>query len=81
MRTQDIVVRIQDAIEGKKKVARKVASAHGVSKRSRKIIRLFIKRFKDIFKVGPVELTDGTDARGLSIFLKKARPWGKACSK
>jgi DNA-binding ferritin-like protein (Dps family) len=62
MRIQDIVVRIQDAIEGKKKWQEKWRAHMARVKalpQDYQIVYKEIQRY--LFKVGPVELTDGTD--------------------
>ena len=62
---------IQDIIEGKEWKMRTV------SKRFLKIIRLFIKRFKNIFKVYPVELNEGTGLLSGIVDLFEEGHWGK----
>jgi DNA-binding ferritin-like protein (Dps family) len=62
MRIQEIIVRIQDAIEGKKKWQKKwrahVARVKALPQ-DYQIVYNEIQKY--LFKVGPVELTDGTD--------------------
>jgi len=62
MRIQDIIVSIQDAIEGKRKWQKKWR-AHMVRVKALpqdyQIVYKAIQNY--LFKVGPVELTDGTD--------------------
>jgi DNA-binding ferritin-like protein (Dps family) len=62
MKKQDIVVRIQDAIEGKRKWKKKwrahMARVNALPQ-DYQIVYKEIQRY--LFKVGPVELTDGTD--------------------
>jgi DNA-binding ferritin-like protein (Dps family) len=62
MRTQDIVMGIQDAIEGKRKWQEKWRAHMARVKalpQDYQIVYKEIQRY--LFKVGPVELTDGTD--------------------
>ncbi len=62
MRIQEIIVRIQDAIEGKKKWQEKWRAHMARVKalpQDYQIVYKEIQRY--LFKVGPVELTDGTD--------------------
>jgi len=58
MRIQDIVVRIQDAIEGKKKWQAHMTRVKALPQ-DYQIVYKEIQNY--LFKVGPVELTDGTD--------------------
>jgi DNA-binding ferritin-like protein (Dps family) len=62
MKKQDIVVRIQDAIEGKRKWKKKwrahMARVNALPQ-DYQIVYKEIQRY--LFKVGPVELTGGTD--------------------
>lgn len=51
-------------------------------KSCRKIIRLFIKKFKYLFKVGPVELTEETELlSGIVDLFEDGVALGKAYSK
>src|SRR4029434_6171307 len=62
MRIQDLIVRIQDAIEGKKKWQEKWRAHMARVKalpQDYQIVYKEIQRY--LFKVGPVERTDGTD--------------------
>src|SRR5215468_6730028 len=62
MRIQDIVVRIQDSIEGKKKWQEKWRAHMARVKALPQDYQIVYKEIqKYLFKVGPVELTDGTD--------------------
>ena len=62
MRIQDIVVRIQDAIEGKKKWQEKWRAHMARVKALPQDYQIVYKEIQNYrFKVGPVELTDGTD--------------------
>ena len=58
MRIQEIIVRIQDAIEGKKKWRAHMARVNALPK-DYQIVYKEIQNY--LFKVGPVGLTDGTD--------------------
>jgi DNA-binding ferritin-like protein (Dps family) len=62
MRIQDIIVRIQDAVEGKRKWQKKwrahMARVNALPQ-DYQIVYKEIQKY--LFKVGPVELTDGTD--------------------
>ena len=58
MRIQEIIVRIQDAIEGKKKWRAHMARVKALPQ-DYQIVYKEIENY--LFKVGPVELTDGTD--------------------
>jgi DNA-binding ferritin-like protein (Dps family) len=62
MRIQEIVVRIQDAIEGKKKWQAKWRAHMARVKALPQDYQIVYKEIQNyLFKVGPVELTDGTD--------------------
>lgn len=62
MRIQDIVVRIQDAIEGKRKWQAKWRAHTARVKALPQDYRIVYKEIQNyLFKVGPVELTDGTN--------------------
>jgi len=62
MRIQDIVVRIQDAIEGKRKWQEKWRAHMARVKALPQDYQIVYKEIqKYLFNVGPVELTDGTD--------------------
>ena len=62
MRIQDIIVRIQDAIEGKRKWQEKWRAHMARVKALPQDYQIVYKEIqKYFFKVGPVELTDGTD--------------------
>jgi DNA-binding ferritin-like protein (Dps family) len=62
MRIQEIIVRIQDAIEGKKKWQEKWRAHMARVKALPQDYQIVYKEIqKYLFKVGPVELTDGTD--------------------
>ena len=62
MRIQDIIVRIQDAIEGKKRWREKWRAHVARVKALPQDYQIVYKEIqKYLFKVGPVELTDGTD--------------------
>jgi DNA-binding ferritin-like protein (Dps family) len=62
MRIQDIIVSIQDAIEGKKKWQAKWRAHMARVKALPQDYQIVYKEIqKYLFKVGPVELTDGTD--------------------
>ena len=58
MRIQEIIVRIQDAIEGKEKWRAHMARVNALPK-DYQIVYKEIQNY--LFKVGPVGLTDGTD--------------------
>lgn len=58
MRIGEIIVKIQDAIEGKKKWRAHMARVKALPQDYR-IVYQEIQNY--LFKVGPVELTDGTD--------------------
>jgi DNA-binding ferritin-like protein (Dps family) len=58
MRIQNILVRLKDAIEGKKKWRAHMARVK-VLPQDYQIVYKEIQKY--LFKVGPVELTDGTD--------------------
>ena len=62
MRIQEIIVRIQDAIEGKKKWQEKWRAHMARVKALPQDYQIVYKEIQNyLFKVGPVELTDGTD--------------------
>ena len=62
MRIQDIIVNIQDAIEGKRKWQKKWRAHMARVKTLPQDYQIVYKEIqKYFFKVGPVELTDGTD--------------------
>jgi DNA-binding ferritin-like protein (Dps family) len=62
MRIQDIIVRIKDAIEGKKKWQEKWRAHMMRVKALPQDYQIVYKEIqKYLFKVGPVDLTDGTD--------------------
>jgi DNA-binding ferritin-like protein (Dps family) len=62
MRIQDLIVRIQDAIEGKRKWQEKWRAHMARVKALPQDYQIVYKEIqKYFFKVGPVELTDGTD--------------------
>jgi DNA-binding ferritin-like protein (Dps family) len=62
MRIQDIIVRIQDAIEGKRKWQEKWRAHMARVKALPQDYQIVYKEIQNyLFKVGPVELTDGTD--------------------
>ena len=62
MRIQEIIVRIQDAIEGKKKWQEKWRAHMARVKALPQDYQIVYKEIQGyLFKVGPVELTDGTD--------------------
>jgi DNA-binding ferritin-like protein (Dps family) len=62
MRIQDLIVRIQDAIEGKKKWQEKWRAHMARVKALPQDYQIVYKEIQNyLFKVGPVELTDGTD--------------------
>jgi DNA-binding ferritin-like protein (Dps family) len=62
MRIQEILVRIQDAIEGKKKWQEKWRAHMARVKALPQDYQIVYKEIQNyLFKVGPVELTDGTD--------------------
>ncbi len=62
MRIQDVIVRIQDAIEGKKKWQEKWRAHMARVKALPQDYQIVYKEIQNyLFKVGPVELTDGTD--------------------
>jgi len=62
MRIQEIIVRIQDAIEGKKKWQEKWRAHMARVKALPQDYQIVYKEIQSyLFKVGPVELTDGTD--------------------
>ena len=62
MRIQEIIVRIQDAIEGKRKWQEKWRAHMARVKALPQDYQIVYKEIqKYLFKVGPVELTDGTD--------------------
>lgn len=61
MRIQDIIVSIQDAIEGKRKWQKKWRAHKTRVKALPKDYQIVYKEIQNyLFKVGPVELTDGT---------------------
>ena len=62
MRIQEIIVRIQDAIEGKRKWQKKWRAHMARVKALPQDYQIVYKEIQNyLFKVGPVELTDGTD--------------------
>lgn len=62
MRIQDIIVRIQDAIEGKRKWQQKWRTHMARVKALPQDYQIVYKEIQNyLFRVGPVELTDGTD--------------------
>ena len=62
MRIQDLIVRIQDAIEGKRKWQEKWRAHTARVKALPQDYQIVYKEIQNyLFKVGPVELTDGTD--------------------
>ena len=62
MRIQDIIVRIQDAIEGKRKWQEKWRAHMARVKALPQDYQIVYKEIQNyLIKVGPVELTDGTD--------------------
>jgi DNA-binding ferritin-like protein (Dps family) len=62
MRIQDIIVRIQDAIEGKRKWQKKWRAHMARVKALPRDYQIVYKEIQNyLFKVGPVELTNGTD--------------------
>ena len=62
MRIQDIVVRIQDAIEGKREWQKKWRAHMARVKALPQDYQIVYKEIQNyLFKTGPVELTDGTD--------------------
>ncbi len=62
MRIQDIIVRIQDAIEGKKKWQAKWRAHMARVKALPQDYQIVYKEIQNyFFKVGPVKLTEGTD--------------------
>ena len=62
MRIQDLIVRIQDAIEGKKKWQEKWRAHMARVNALPQDYQIVYKEIQNyLFKVGPVELTDGTD--------------------
>ena len=62
MRIQDIIVNIQDAIEGKRKWQQKWRAHMARVKALPQDYQIVYKEIQNyLFKVGPVELTDGTD--------------------
>jgi DNA-binding ferritin-like protein (Dps family) len=62
MRIQEIIVSIQDAIEGKRKWQQKWRAHMARVKALPQDYQIVYKEIQNyLFKVGPVELTDGTD--------------------
>ena len=62
MSIQDIIVRIQDAIDGKRKWQAKWRAHMARVKALPQDYQIVYKEIQNyLFKVGPVELTDGTD--------------------
>jgi len=62
MRIQDIIVSLQDAIEGKRKWQQKWRAHMARVKALPQDYQIVYKEIQNyLFKVGPVELTDGTD--------------------
>jgi DNA-binding ferritin-like protein (Dps family) len=62
MKIQDIIVSIQDAIEGKRKWQKKWRAHKARVKALPQDYQIVYKEIQNyLFKVGPVELTDGTD--------------------
>ena len=62
MRIQDIIVSIQDAIEGKRKWQKKWRAHMARVKALPQDYQIVYKEIQNyLFKVGPVELTEGTD--------------------
>jgi DNA-binding ferritin-like protein (Dps family) len=62
MRIQEIILRIQDASEGKKKWQEKWRAHMARVKALPQDYQIVYKEIQNyLFKVGPVELTDGTD--------------------
>jgi DNA-binding ferritin-like protein (Dps family) len=62
MKIQDIIVSLQDAIEGKKKWQQKWRAHKARVKALPQDYQIVYKEIQNyLFKVGPVELTEGTD--------------------
>lgn len=62
MRIQDLIVSIQDAIEGKRKWQKKWRAHMARVKALPQDYQIVYKEIQNyLFKVGPVELTEGTD--------------------
>jgi DNA-binding ferritin-like protein (Dps family) len=62
MRIQDLIVGVQDAIDGKRKWQKKWRAHMARVKALPQGYQIVYKEIQNyLFKVGPVELTDGTD--------------------
>lgn len=69
MRIQDLIVRIQDAIEGKKKWQKKWRAHMARVNALPQDYQIVYKEIQNyLFKVGPVELTEGTDFLSTDLF-------------
>ena len=70
MRIQDLIVSIQDAIEGKRKWNKKWRAHIARVKALPQDYQIVYKEIQNyLFKVGPVELTEGTDFLSTDLFL------------
>ena len=79
MRIQDIIVSIQDAIEGKRKWQQKWRAHMARVKALPQDYQIVYKEIQNyLFKVGPVELTDGTDLlSGIIDLFEESAALGK----
>lgn len=79
MRIQEIIVSIQDAIEGKKKWQAKWRAHVARIKALPQDYQIVYKEIQNyLFKVGPVELTDGTDLlSGIIDLFEEGAAMGK----
>jgi len=79
MRKQNIIVTIQDAIEGKKKWQAKWRAHMARVKALPEDYQIVYKEIQNyLFKVGPVELTDGTDLlSGIIDLFEESAALGK----
>jgi DNA-binding ferritin-like protein (Dps family) len=79
MRIQDLIVRIQDAIDGKKKWQAKWRAHMARVKALPQDYQIVYKEMQNyLYKVGPVELTDGTDLlSGIIDLFEESAALGK----
>jgi len=79
MRIQDIIVSLQDAIEGKRKWQQKWRAHMARVKALPQDYQIVYKEIQNyLFKVGPVELTDGTDLlSGIIDLFEESAALGK----
>ena len=79
MRIQEIIMRIQDAIEGKRKWQKKWRAHMARVKALPQDYQIVYKEIQNyLFKVGPVELTDGMDVlSGMIDLFEEGAALGK----